>query len=584
MVPAGLIQTSYQLKPSPPLYKNSEYNYLTADSHFRILGYAMTSTTKTVTKAAGIMMAAIFLSRISGLFRDMVIAHKFGAGAAVDAYTVAFNLPDLIWFLLSIGALSGAFIPVFSEHWTKGEKEEAWRVFNTVGTVIFILMTVIIVLCEIFTRQLLPFVARGGLSHDPQMQELVILLTRILLPAQLFFLVGSLIMGTLNTQQHFITPALGPTIYNLGIMCGGLILGDRFGIQGLAWGALIGAFLGNFLLQIIVVRRFGAVFKPNLNLRHPSVKKIGRLVLPVILGVSLPYVDTWFNRFFAANLGESAEAALNYSNRLMQLPLGVFAQAAAVALFPTMASLAAKNAIDELKHSINFGLRGLLMLTIPSSILMMVLAKPMIVTLYQSGKFTSADADMVAPALILYSVGIVAWAGQGIITRAFYSLQSGFIPAISGTAVTFFIFLPLCWYLVKTPLTYSGLALATSIAVMAHMLILLEVLRRKLGGLYGRLILVSLVKILTASLFAGGTAWIIINHMPIDTRMHALTGVVASAVPAVAIYVGMIMLMKLDEAKEVWKPIAARFRRGKAAAAVEPSGEQIDDTFTANIP
>ncbi|MHB0998995.1 MAG: murein biosynthesis integral membrane protein MurJ [Armatimonadota bacterium] len=527
----------------------------------------MTSTTKTVTKAAGIMMAAIFLSRISGLLRDMVIAHKFGAGAAVDAYTVAFNLPDLLWFLLSIGALSGAFIPVFSEHWTKGEKEEAWKVFNIVGTFIFILMTVIIVLCEIFTRELLPLVARGGLSHDPQMQEQVILLTRILLPAQLFFLIGGLIMGTLNTQQHFLTPALGPTIYNLGIMCGGLILGDRFGIQGLAWGALIGAFIGNFLLQVIVVRRFGVVFKPSLNLRHPSVIKIGKLVLPVILGVSLPYVDTWFNRYFAANLGESAEAALNYSNRLMQLPLGVFAQAAAVALFPTMAALAARKAMEELKQSVNFGLRGLLMLTVPSSVLMIVLAKPMIVTLYQSGKFTSADADLVAPALILYSVGIVGWAGQGIITRAFYSLQSGFIPAISGTFVTLFIFIPLCIYLVQTPLTYSGLALATSIAVVTHMLILLEVLRRKLGGLHGRLILSSFLKVLLASFTAGGVAWIIIQHMSIDTRLHALIGVLAASIPAVAVYVGMIFLLKLDEAREIWKPIAAKLRRRSSRSA-----------------
>lgn len=511
-------------------------------------------------------MAAIFLSRISGLIRDMVIAHKFGAGTAVDAYTVAFNLPDLIWFLLSIGALSGAFIPVFSEHWTKGEKDEAWKVFNIVGTFILILMTVIITLCEIFTPQILPFVAKGGFSNDPEMQRLVIHLTRILLPAQLFFLIGGLVMGTLNTQQHFLTPALGPTIYNVGIMCGGLVLGSSFGIEGLAWGALIGAFVGNFLLQVIVVRKFGAVFKPSLNLRHPSVKKIGVLVLPVILGVSLPYVDTWFNRFFAADMGKSAEAALNYSNRLMQLPLGVFAQAAAVALFPTLAALAANKAYDELKKSVNFGLRGLLMLTIPSSILMMVLAKPMIVMLYQSGKFTSADADMVAPALILYSVGIASWAGQGIITRAFYSLQSGFIPAVTGTAITLFLFIPLCWYLGKTPLSYAGLALATSIAVTAHMLVLLEVLRRRLGGLYGRQILTSFIKVLIASLLSGGTAWVIIHHMPIGSRMRALAGVFAASIPAIAVYIAMIFVLKLDEAKDVWEMMTSKLKRRSAVS------------------
>lgn len=526
----------------------------------------MSTSTKTVTKAAGIMMAAIFLSRVSGLLRDMVIAHKFGAGTAVDAYTVAFNLPDLIWFLLSIGALSGAFIPVFSEHWTKGEKDEAWKVFNITGTFIFLLMTVIIVLCEIFTPQLLPLVAKGGFSGNPEMQHLIITLTRILLPAQLFFLIGGLIMGTLNTQQHFLAPALGPTIYNLGIMCGGLVLGDRFGITGLAWGALIGAFLGNFLLQIIVVRKFGAKFKPDLNLRHPSVKKIGKLVLPVILGVSLPYVDTWFNRFFAADMGKSAEAALNYSNRLMQLPLGVFAQAAAVALFPTMAALAARKAFDELKQSVNFGLRGLIMLTLPASILMMVLAKPMISMLYQSGKFTSHDAEMVAPALIFYSVGIVGWAGQGVITRAFYSLQSGFIPAISGTVITLFLFIPLCLYLGKT-LSYAGLALATSIAVITHMLVLLEVLRRKLGGIYGRRILTSFSKALLSSLASGATAWVIIRCLPTDTRLHALIGVFAASIPAIAVYVAMVFILKLEEARDVWSMVASRLKRKGAQSA-----------------
>lgn len=521
----------------------------------------MSNTTRTVTKAAGIMMAAIFLSRVSGLFRDMVIAHKFGAGTAVDAYTVAFNLPDLIWFLLSIGALSGAFIPVFSEHWTKGEKDEAWKVFNIVGTFIFVLLTVIIILCEIYTPQLLPFVAKGGFAGDPKMQAEVILLTRILLPAQLFFLIGGLVMGTLNTQQHFLTPALGPTIYNLGIMCGGLVLGDRFGIEGLAWGALVGAFIGNFLLQVIVVRKFGAVFKPSLNLRHPSVKKIGKLVLPVILGLSLPYVDTWFNRFFAADMGESAEAALNYSNRLMQLPLGVFAQAAAVALFPTLAALAANSQYEEMKKSVNFGLRGLLMLTIPSSILMIVLAKPMIVMLYQSGKFTSADADLVTPALILYSVGIAGWAGQGIITRAFYSLQSGKVPAISGTVITLFLFIPLCFYLRETSLSYAGLALATSIAVTVHMLVLLEVLRRRLGGLYGKQILNSFIKVLAASLLSGATAWVILRYMPVGTRMQALVGVFSASIPAIAVYVAMIFVLKLDEAKDVWEMISSKLRR-----------------------
>ena len=527
----------------------------------------MSNATKTVTKAAGIMMAAILVSRLLGLVREMVIASKFGVGTEVDAYGIAFQLPDLLYFLLSSGALSAAFIPVFTEYLEKGEEKEAWKVFSIVGTFIFLVLTVFIVACEIFAPSLVPLFAPGEfIAKQGDALSLAIKLTRIVLPAQLFFLVGGLVMATLYSRKHFLTPALGPIIYNIGIICGGIFLADRLGIAGLTWGVLVGAFIGNFVLQVVVARRFGAVYTPSLNLRHPGVVKVAKLALPVMLGLSLPYVDVIINRAFASMINEGAISALNYANRLMQMPLGVFAQASAVALFPTLAAHAARKQMTELRDGVNFGLRGVLFLTVPSSVLMAVLATPIVRMLFQHGAFVPSDAPYVAYALIFYSIGLAGWAGQLVVSRGFYALQESIVPVISGTIVTA-IFIPLNWLLMK-PLGHGGLALATSIAVTLHLLILLEILRRRLGGLNGRLLIESFAKVSLASAAAGGVAWIVFRYCgqfaDTTTQFGAGIGVLAAGGLGVLVYAGAVALLKVDEAAEIWGQITRRFRRRTA--------------------
>lgn len=525
----------------------------------------MSSTTKTVTKAAAIMMAAIFASRILGLVREMVIASRFGGGGQTSAYVVAFNLPDVLYFLLSSGALSSAFIPVFTEYITKGREDEAWKVFSILGTFIFITLGSVIVLCEIFTRQLMPLVAPGFVRY-PALLEQTIVLTRILLPGVLFFFIGGLIIATLYSRQHFVAPALAPIIYNIGIIIGGLTLGSRIGTAGLTWGALVGAFLGNVVLQVIVVRRMGIKFKPSLNLRHPGVVKVGKLALPVLLGLSLPYVDVYVNRWFATFLQEGAPAALNFANRLMQVPLGVFAQAAAVALFPTLAAQAARKQMNELKSSLNFGIRGILLLTIPSSVLMMILARPLVTAIFQRGEFSAANAAAASSALVFYSIGIGGWAAQAVITRGFYALQDTVVPVVAGTVMTL-IFIPMNWLFMK-PLGHAGLALATSVAAGMNMVVLFELLRRRLGGLNSGLILRSFVKVVISSAVAGAVAWcalhVISGQVDPSRTLGAVIAVFGSAIPAVVVYTGMIYLLRVDEAHEVWRLVRARLGRRAA--------------------
>jgi len=274
-------------------------------------------------------------------------------------------------------------------------------------------------------------------------------------------------------------------------------------------------------------------------------------------------VNFWFGAF----LKEGAVAALGFANRLMQVPLGVFGQAAAVALLPTLSAMAASKKISEMRASVNFGLRGVLLLTIPSSVLMMVLAAPMVTMLFQHGKFTPAAGAAAASALVFYSIGIAGWAAQAIIARGFYALQDTVVPVVTGTIVTL-IFVPLNWLLVK-PLGHNGLALATSIAAILNMLALLEMLRRRLGGINGKLIIRSFVKVVVSSAAAGGVAWAVIGfmagHVNLDHSLGALIGVLAASVPALVVYIGMVALLKVDEAAVVWNLVVSRFKQPKAA-------------------
>ena len=525
----------------------------------------MSESVKKVTKAAGLMMAAILLSRLLGLVREMVIASKFGGGGEVSAFGMAFTLPDAIFFLLSSGALSSAFIPVFTEYLTKGKEEDAWKVFSVVGTFIFLVLGSIILLCEIFANYIMPIVAMGFMKEHPDLMPLTISLTRIVLPAQLFFFMGGLIIATLYARQHFLAPAAGPIIYNIFMIAGGLLLAASVGIAGLTWGALAGAFVGNFLLQLFVARRMGIKFKPSLNLRHPGVVKVGKLALPVMLGLSLPYVDVIVNTWFGAWLQEGAVAALRYGNRLMQVPLGVFGQAAAVAIFPMLAAQAARKEFGSLKLSMNFGIRGILLLTVPSSVFMVVLASPIVTAIYQRGKFTSQEGIEVSAALIFYAVGVAAWSAQSIISRGFYALQDTVVPVVTGT-ITTLIFIPLNWILMK-PMGHAGLALATSIAATLNALALFEIFRRRMGGINGRLIAKSFVKVLLSSAVSGVVAWFVFGwvsrYVDVTNSTGALMGLLAAFAAAVAVYVSMIFVLKVDEAGEVWKMFMNRIKKSE---------------------
>lgn len=457
-----------------------------------------------IARATGLMMATVLLSRVLGLARDAIISYYFGRGPQTDAYLAAFTVPDLLFYLLQSGALSSTIVPIITELRSQGKHKLADKTVSIVASAIFLVIGLLICVMEIFAREL-TLLLQSGPGFAERSLDIAVPLTRILLPAQIFFFLGGLMMGVLYSRKQFLIPALGPVIYNSGIILGGVLLHRWLGLEGLVWGAVVGAFVGNFLLPFLAVRRLGVRLRPNFAFGHPAARKVWRMLLPVGLGVSLPNIDQLVNKAFASYLGPGDITAIMNAYRLMLLPIGVFAQAMALAVFPTLSGQAADNNLPAMRRTLNQSLRNILFLTVPSSALMFLLAAPIIAFLLQSGKFTGADTEATAAALRMLSLGIFAWSCQSLLTRGFYALQNSKVPVVSGMCVSV-VFVAMDWFVIRfTHAGVFGLALATSLAAAIHMTALLFLLRPRLGGIGGGRLARSLAKtcISTLALVAG---------------------------------------------------------------------------------
>ena len=386
-----------------------------------------------IARATGLMMVTVLLSRILGVARDAIISHYFGRGPQTDAYNAAFTVPDLLFYLLQSGALSSTIVPILTEFRQQGKDKAADKTVSTVASAIFVFIGLLICVMWINARALTIWLNPG---FDEARIAMAVPLTRVLLPAQMFFFLGGLMMGVLYSRKQFLIPALGPVIYNSGIIFGGVVLRHWLGIHGLVWGAIAGAFVGNFFIPFVAVRRLGVHLRPCFELTHPSVMKVWRMLLPIGLGVSLPNIDQMVNKAFASYLGTGDTTAIMNAYRLMLLPIGVFAQAMALAAFPTLAAQAAEKNLPAMRRTMNQSLRNILFLTVPASALMFLLAEPIITLLLQSGKYTHADTLVTAAALRSLSLGIFAWSCQSLLTRGFYALQNSKVPVISGAIVS----------------------------------------------------------------------------------------------------------------------------------------------------
>jgi putative peptidoglycan lipid II flippase len=434
-----------------------------------------------VARASGIMMVSLTLSRVLGILRDTIMVGQFGKGAQTDAYVLAFQIPDLIFFLIAGGALSSAFIPVFSEYWHTNRKDEAWRLFGAVTAIMSVALLAIIAIAWVFATPLTMVLAPG---KDPALVPLIAEMGRIVLPAQFAFFIGGLMIGTLYARQRFLAPGLGPNVYNIGIILGALVLSQFFspGIKGMAWGALGGAFIGSFLIPLIVMRRLGSPFRPSFDLRHEGVRKVFRLMAPVVFGLSLPGVYGLIMRGFGSYYPDGVNTALDLANKLMHAPLGVFGQSFALAVFPALTQFFAQGRMDLYREQCARTLRTTLYVGLPVSALLLVLAHDVVAAVLQYGRFGAADTAVVARSLQWFSLGIAAWCLHPILMRAYFSMHRSVKPIVMGTVATA-IFVGLAFVLGWTPLGFYSLPLASSISAIVLALMMLIALRKDAGGL-----------------------------------------------------------------------------------------------------
>ena len=491
------------------------------------------------------MSAAVATSRVTGLVREIVLARLFGASMDFDAFRLGFQLPNLTRDLFAEGALSSAFVPLFTEYLHNRGKEEAQRLANLVMTAVFIVIGAICVLGVAFAPQLVDLFA-SGFSLVPGKRELAIDLTRIMFPFLLLVALAAQSMGILNACNQFGVPALASTMFNLGSVTFGLLLGTVLGprigisrIEGMAWGVVLGGAL-QYFWQIPSVLKQGFRMRPAIDLHDPGLRHIMRMMGPAILGGAAVQINVLVNTNFASFINDPMRGYngpvswLGWAFRFMQFPLGMFGVAIASATLPAISRSVASGDHEDFRQTLARSIGFVFLLTVPSSIGLIVLGRAMVTAIYQGGQFDAYDTQQTALALSCYAFGLAAYAALKVVTQAFYALKDSRTPmyvSLASIAINFCV----AWgALHDTSLGHAGLALSTSAVALFNFTALFWILRNRIGGIYGRHLASSIGKMSLASL-AMGVAVSLLNLLmeaQFGTGRVASLGALAVCIPA----------------------------------------------------
>lgn len=450
------------------------------------------SAGKVIARATLVIAAINLISRLLGFIREMVIARQFGATGAVDAYLVAYTIPSVLMSVLAL-ALATVVVPVFTEYQSKGKRKEAWQLFNIVTNLTAVVFIVIAVI-GIFQAPLLVKIIAPKLKGEAAM--LAPQLTRLMMPILLFMGLSTLFNGLLNANNVFGIPAFSIVISNIVVIISALTLGVFMGIQGLTIGTVLGMVAAT-LFQIPALRRAGFRYRFNLNWRHPGVHQVMSLMLPVALGVSVNQIYIIIDRILASGLQAGSIAALNYANKLILLPIGLFVMAIGTAFYPTLTRQAVDPAAGDMAATLRRAFRTVVLLSIPAGVGLAVLRYPIVSLLFERGVFDAQATAATAFALLFFSIGLVGQAANVILTRGFYALQDTKTP-VKLTVVTIAINLAFSLLLIG-PLKHGGLALANSIAALANTAMLSWFLARQIKGLWDRKTFNFLCQVVLAS-------------------------------------------------------------------------------------
>lgn len=501
-------------------------------------------------KAAGMISLLFLVSRILGFIRENLSGRLFSR-FETDSFIAAFIIPDTMYYLLVGGALSAAFIPIFTEYLAKGEEEEGWKVAST-----FINITVLLLV--VFTILGITFAQGVALWEAPHFKAdkmlLLVKLTRIMFPAVCFTALAGIMGGVLNSYRHFLAPALGPIFYNIAIIFGAFWLGPQFGIMGMAIGVVVGA-IGNFLIQIMFLRKVGGqrFLFAYIDLYNPGFRRMLMLMAPALIGLSATHVNLWITNVMASSLPEGSITALRFANRLIQLPIGIFAAGIAMAFFPMLSGLVAEKKMNSFKDTLSLSLRSIFFLMLPAAVGLVVLREPIVKLLFEGQKFTPHDTALTADALFYYSMALFAHAAILMLPRAFYALQDTLTPVLASI-FSVSISILLNWiFLNYTKLGVGGFALSFSIMGLINMSLLMEILRRKIGGIRGYGILKSFLKALAASLAMGLAVFLTTQYIGSFSGIGLTGHLEAALVVVVGLTVGIIVFfatawfLKMDE-------------------------------------
>jgi len=521
------------------------------------LGARMSSS---IAKASLIWGASILLSRVVGLVREGVLGRMLGASSEADVYWAAFVLPDFLNYLLAGGALSIVFIPLFAAHLERGQEREAWSSFSAIAGFLTVALGVLTIFAWVGMPQLVPLVAPG--FDEAQLARLVDI-TRIILPAQLFHVIGGLIAASLQARDRHGAAALAPVVYNVAIIAGGLIGGRAHGAEGFAWGVLAGSALGPFLTTWIAARGIGLSWSFGLDLGHPDLRAYLARSLPIMLGFSIVVVDDWFLRRLGSTIGEGAVSTLSYAKNLMKVPLGVFGLAAGVAAYPTLARLGARGELGELRLTLLRTLRPLLLLCCAATAVLLVAATPLVTAIYGREALTPEQLRSIVMALNWMALGLTAWSVHNVLARGFYALGNTWMPALLGTGIAALAY-PL-YALAAGGGRTSSLALVSTFAILAYVAVLGWQLKKRLPGwssgeLHDLKVFIARLAVATATGWALGMVFSLALPEP-----RSLTGAIVQTSLLAGLTVGGLLIagdrLHLAEVRQVLQPLLSRLKR-----------------------
>jgi putative peptidoglycan lipid II flippase len=512
-------------------------------------------------RSTAFFSAATGLSRVLGLVREIFAAKYFGVSAAMSAFTIAFQVPNLVRALFADAALQGAFVPVFTELLEKGRKREAFHVASSLFFLILLVLGLTTALFILFAEPIMSLFA-PGFDDQPALRDLTVGLAQLMFPIVLLLALSGLIVGMLNSFEHFSVPALAPVAWNLVIIAALIVLTPLFEGQDRVYAYAIGVLVGTvvqFLLPIPWLRGRGGHFSFALDWRNEHVRRVLWLMLPVTLALGMINLSLLINSLFGTLVSDEAPAAIDKAFRIYQLPQGLFSISIATVLFPTLSKLAARGASDDLRATMSNGLRQICLLLIPSAVLMAVLAEPIVRLLYQRGEFGPEATDLVTTALIWWSISLPFQGVSLLFSRTFFGLQQPW--ATTALAVVNMVVNAAVAFALYEPLGIAGIVIGTVAGTLVMTTAQGWILRRELGGIEGRALISAVVRMLAAGAVLAALAygaWYGLDELLGRSLIAQIVSVGVGVAAGILGYAVAVWALRVPEVHQVLRLIRSR--------------------------